>query len=113
MSLSIRVVTDDFAVAPQLCAADMAEVARAGSRSVIINRPDFEGGADQPQAADVMAAAQQAGLQIEYQPVTSGAATADDIARFARLLTQLPRPTLAYCRSGARCMGLYRAATQL
>ena len=47
----------NFAVAPQLGPDDMADVAAAGYKSVIINRPDFEGGPDQPTAADVSKAA--------------------------------------------------------
>jgi len=110
MAIPINPLSDDFAVAPQLSAQDMAAVAEAGFKSVIINRPDFEGGPDQPASADVMAAAQAAGLRVEYQPVVSGAMTADDVARFGQLLQELPGPVLAYCRSGSRCTTLYRAA---
>ena len=111
MSTPIHALTEEFAVAPQLTAADMAAVAQAGFKSVIINRPDFEGGPDQPTAAAVMDAARAAGLTIEYQPVVSGGMTQADVVRFAELLKILPAPTLAYCRSGTRCTSLYRAAT--
>lgn len=111
MSVPINALTADFAVAPQLAAQDMAAVAAAGFRSVIINRPDHEGGPDQPTAAEVATAARAAGLRVEYQPVVSGAMTADDVARFAELLQTLPAPVLAYCRTGTRCTVLYRAAT--
>ena len=53
MSAPIKPLTENFAVAPQLGPDDMADVAAAGYKSVIINRPDFEGGPDQPTAADV------------------------------------------------------------
>lgn len=110
MSVPINALSEDFAVAPQLAADDMQAVADAGFKSVIINRPDFEGGLDQPQSGDVIAAAKAAGLQIEYQPVVSGAMTQDDIARFADLLRTMPAPILAYCRTGTRCTHLYQAA---
>ena len=110
MAVPVNPLTESFSVAPQLAPEDMAAVAAAGYKSVIINRPDFEGGLDQPQAAEVMAAAKEAGLQVEYQPVVSGAITAADVARFAELLDTLPGPVLAYCRSGARCTNLYQAA---
>ncbi|MFA5487844.1 MAG: TIGR01244 family sulfur transferase [Candidimonas sp.] len=110
MSVPINALSEDFAVAPQLGADDMQAVADAGFKSVIINRPDFEGGMDQPRSGDVIAAAQAAGLQIEYQPVVSGAMTQEDIERFAHLLRTLPGPVLAYCRSGTRCTHLYQAA---
>lgn len=113
MSLSIQPITASFAVAPQLSPEDMPGVAAAGYRSVIINRPDFEGGADQPTAAAVSKAALNAGLQVEYQPIISGAITAADVARFAELLRSLPGPILAYCRSGTRCAALYAATQQI
>ena len=113
MSTPINALNADFAVAPQLHPSDMAAVAAAGFKSVIINRPDYEGGADQPTAADVCTAARAAGLEVEYQPVVSGAMTAQDVERFTELLTNLPKPILAYCRSGTRCTVLYRAATNV
>ncbi|OZI77563.1 TIGR01244 family sulfur transferase [Bordetella genomosp. 12] len=113
MSVPIRPLTENFAVAPQLGPDDMAGVAEAGYKSVIINRPDFEGGPDQPQAADVAKAAAAAGLAVEYQPVVGSAMTAADVARFAELLRALPAPVLAYCRTGTRCTNLFVAAQQL
>jgi uncharacterized protein (TIGR01244 family) len=111
MSTPINRLTPDFAVAPQLTPEDMAAVAQAGYKSVIINRPDHEGGPDQPTAAAVSAAAREAGLRVEYQPVVSGAITADDVIKFAELLHTMPAPVLAYCRSGARCTSLFQSAT--
>ncbi|CAM5281716.1 TIGR01244 family sulfur transferase [Eoetvoesiella caeni] len=113
MSQPINPLSAEFAVAPQLSPEDMAAVAELGYKSVIINRPDYEGGPQQPASADVMAAARAAGLQAEYQPVVSGAMTADDVRRFAQLLKQLPAPVLAYCRTGTRCTHLYQAAATL
>lgn len=94
MSAPIKPLTENFAVAPQLGPDDMADVAAAGYKSVIINRPDFEGGPDQPTAADVSKAAQAAGLRIEYQPVVGSAMTIADVQRFAELLR-------TFARSGA------------
>ncbi len=109
MNASYHSLTPDFAVAPQLGPADMQALADAGFRSVIINRPDGEGGPQQPLSADVLQAARKAGLQARYQPVVSGAITVVDVADFARLLHELPAPVLAYCRSGARCTQLFQA----
>jgi uncharacterized protein (TIGR01244 family) len=111
MSLPINPLSETFAVAPQLSPQDMQAVADAGYKSVIINRPDLEGGPDQPSSADVIAAARAAGLAVEYQPVVSGSMTSDDVARFAVLLKELPAPVLAYCRTGTRCTHLFQAAT--
>ena len=47
----------------------MAEAAAAGFRSVVNNRPDFEGGPSQPTSASVEAAAHAAGLDYVWLPV--------------------------------------------
>lgn len=112
MTLSYHVLADDFAVAPQLGPEDMQPLAEAGFKSVIINRPDGEGGPEQPRSEDVMGAAREAGLQVRYQPVVSGAITAEDVVQFSQLLRELPGPVLAYCRSGARCTNLFQAARE-
>lgn len=106
-------INDTVTVSAQLSASDMHEVAQAGFKSVIINRPDYEGGPDQPVSADVMQAARELGLQVEYQPVVSASLTHDDAVRFAQLMDQMPKPILAYCRSGGRCLRLYTAASEL
>jgi len=113
MSTPFNRLSDSFAVSPQLAPQDMAAVAQAGYRSVIINRPDGEGGEQQPLSADVMQAARQAGLTIVYQPVVSGAMTDQDVVRFKQLLAELPAPVLAYCRSGTRCTNLYQASQKI
>ena len=90
----------------------MAEAAAAGIRSVINNRPDFEGGPDQPTSAVMEAAALAAGLEYRFLPVNGGYQSPEEIAAFAQLLANLPTPILAFCRSGARSSRLYAAALQ-
>lgn len=113
MSLQVSVLTDHFSVSPQIELADVADIAAAGFKSIIINRPDFEGGPDQPASADIIEAALAAGVRAEYLPVISGAMTQDDVVQFAALVKDLPAPVLAYCRSGTRSANLYRAAVGL
>lgn len=109
-NLPIRPVADGIYASPQLSPADMAEAARAGFRSVVNNRPDFEGGPDQPTSAQVGAAADSAGLQYRFLPVQGGYQSPEEIAAFGTLLQDLPRPVLLFCRSGARSMRLYAAS---
>ncbi len=112
MSLPISPVAPDVCVAPQLTPESMAEAAQAGFRSVVNNRPDFEGGADQPTSAQIEAAARAAGLEYRHLPVNGAYQSPEEIAAFASLLDELPRPILAFCRSGARSTRLFMAATQ-
>jgi uncharacterized protein (TIGR01244 family) len=110
MPIAVQPLTADIAVTGQLAPEAMADAAAAGFRSVINNRPDFEGGPTQPTSASMEAAAQAAGLAYAFLPVASGHQTPDEIARFATLLDSMPRPILAFCRSGARSGRLVRAA---
>ena len=110
-NLPIRQIAADVCVAPQLEAPAMAELARLGFRSVVNNRPDFEEGPEQPTSAAIEAAALAAGLEYAYLPVQPAWQTPEEIARMAELLAALPRPLLAFCRSGARSTRLYAAAT--
>jgi uncharacterized protein (TIGR01244 family) len=106
-------LSHELSVAPQLEPASMQLAADAGFKSVINNRPDFEAGPTQPTNASIEAAARAAGLEYRYLPVHPAVQTPEEIARFAELLATLPKPILAFCRSGTRSGKLYQAATQL
>ena len=108
---TIQQLSPDLCVAPQLDPAAMAWAAQAGFKSVINNRPDFEAGPGQPTSAAIEAAALAAGLQYAHLPVAPAVQTPEQIARFAALLAALPKPILAFCRSGTRSGKLFHAAT--
>jgi uncharacterized protein (TIGR01244 family) len=91
----------------------MSQAAAAGFRSVVNNRPDFEGGTSQPTSQAIQQAAEGAGLAYVFLPVQSGYQSPAEIAQMHELLAQLPKPVLAFCRSGARTTNLYRAAQAL
>ncbi len=110
--LPLRAVASDICVAPQLRPDAMAEAARAGFRSVINNRPDFEHGPDQPTNAAIEAAAHAAGLEYRFLPVAGGYHSPAEVAAMAQLLKELPRPILAFCRSGSRSANLYLQAAR-
>ena len=84
-----------------------------GFRSVINNRPDFEGGPDQPTSAAIEAAAKAAGLEYRHLPVAGNYQSPEEVEAFADLLAELPRPLLAFCRSGGRSSRLFMLAQQL
>jgi sulfide:quinone oxidoreductase len=109
---NLRQIAPDVCVAGQLDAAAIAEAAAAGFRSVVNNRPDQEHGPGQPTSAEIEAAARAAGLAYRHLPVDSGWQSPEQIAAFTQLLAELPRPLLAFCRSGARSTRLYAAARQ-
>lgn len=106
----LRNVAPDVCVAPQLEPLAMAELAAMGFKSVVNNRPDFEEGPHQPTSAQMQAAAEAAGLAYAHLPVQPAYQSPEQIARMAELLASLPRPMVAFCRSGTRSGKLYQAA---
>jgi uncharacterized protein (TIGR01244 family) len=44
--------------------------------------------------------------------VVSGQLTQENVDAQARALAEMPKPVLAYCRSGARCTNLYMLVRQ-
>ena len=111
-TLPVQAIAADVCVSPQLTPEAMAEAARLGFKSVVNNRPDFEGGSDQPTSAAIAAAALAAGLEYRYLPVAGGYQSPEEAAQMAQLLQELPRPLLMFCRSGARSARLFALAQQ-
>ena len=95
-----RRVTDDFATAPQISVADVAEAARQGFRTIINNRPDGEA-PDQPTSAEMEAAARAAGLDYVHIPI-SGGPTPAQVEAERQVVAAAEGPILAFCRSGTR-----------
>lgn len=104
--MPITKITPDYSVSTQITTADVAEIADMGFRAIMCNRPDGEG-ADQTPVAEVRAAAEARGLAFAYVPVISGGIAPQNVAAFEEALAELPRPVLAYCRSGTRCRILW------
>ena len=104
--MDFRRLSPDLAVSPQIAVSDVAELAAAGFKSVVCNRPDGED-PGQPPFAEIEAAAKAAGMETRWQPVASGGVTEADGIEFARLYAELPKPVFAYCRSGTRCSILW------
>lgn len=106
----VQALSTDVSVAPQIDEASVAAIAAAGFKSIINNRPDFEAGPDQPTADALGAAARAAGLAYVHLPVSPAMQTPQEIARFAQLVNELPKPVLAFCRTGTRSGKLFHAA---
>ena len=104
--MDIRKITDELSVAPQISACDLSAIAAAGFRAVICNRPDGES-SDQPCCDEIESAVIASGLAWRLQPVRSGGVTLEDARAFGALMAELPKPVLAYCRTGTRCATLW------
>ena len=104
--MDIKKLTPEISVAPQINPADMKAIKDQGFRAIICNRPDGEG-ADQPTFKEIEAAAGKHGLDAAYLPIVAGKVGDDDADCFADLMTELPGPVLAYCRTGTRSATLW------
>ncbi|SDB74675.1 bifunctional protein tyrosine phosphatase family protein/NAD(P)/FAD-dependent oxidoreductase [Belnapia rosea] len=107
--MDVRRLSEAVSVAPQIRPAEVADLAALGFRAIICNRPDSEG-ADQPGFKEIARAAAEAGLEVACLPVVSGKVTDADAVAFGRLLDRLPKPVLAYCRTGTRSATLWSLA---
>lgn len=101
-----RRITDTFTVSPQITPEDVPDIAKAGFRAILCNRPDDEEPGQTNHAA-IESAAAKAGLEFRSVPIVSGALSEADVADFKAALAQMPAPILAYCRSGTRCTMLW------
>ncbi len=99
--------------AGQISPEQIVEIAEKGFKSIINNRPDLEGGAEQPTSAQIENAARLADLDYVYQPVVAGQITELDVRAFANHYNELPKPTLMFCRTGNRSNNLYQLAKQM
>ena len=104
--MDIKKIDENISVAGQIKASDVPAIAAAGFRSILCNRPNGEG-ILQPDFEGVEQAAKDAGLEFIYQPVSSQGIFDDDVSDFAKCSESLPKPMLAYCRTGTRCTVLW------
>jgi uncharacterized protein (TIGR01244 family) len=113
MNLEITQHNPQFSTVGQINPEDVTQIVALGYKSIIDNRPDLEGGSAQPMHTDIEKKATDLGVQFAYLPVISGAITPEQVQQMADLLDALPKPILAFCRSGARSTNLYHLATSL
>jgi uncharacterized protein (TIGR01244 family) len=103
--VNFRNIDKDYAVSGQVLPEQIPAVAAAGFRSIVCARPDHEDHG-QPSFAEVAKAAEQSGLKIVHVPV-NGMVSQGAFMRFEDAMKSLPKPVLAYCRSGGRAASLY------
>ncbi|MBF9024341.1 TIGR01244 family phosphatase [Rhodobacterales bacterium HKCCD6035] len=104
--MEIKTINAEISVAPQITPDEVQQLADQGFRALICNRPDGEA-ADQPNFSQIEAAAKKAGLEIRNLPIVSGKLSDQDAVDFGAAMQELPRPILAYCRTGTRSATLW------
>ena len=106
-------MSENVGFAGQITPEQIKLVVEKGFKSIINNRPDMEGGSEQPTSAQIEQSARQSGLDYVYQPVVAGQITEVDVRTFANHFNELPKPVLMFCRTGNRSNNLYQIAKQM
>ena len=99
--MTIKALSPNVSVSPQIAVEDVATAADQGFRTIISNRPDGED-PDVPDWGEFEAAAKDAGLEARHIPVVAQNIGESDVAAFEKALEELPKPLLAFCRTGTR-----------
>jgi len=99
--MSLRRLDDRLYVSGQIAPDAVAGLAEQGITMLVNNRPDGEE-PGQPLAADIEAAAQQAGIAYRSVPIARGIGPADIDAMEEAMAAAGDGKLLAFCRSGSR-----------
>lgn len=103
--MDARKITDTYTVSPQITPEDVADIAAAGFRTIVCNRPDHEIPVEL-QADCIRAATEAAGLTFIEHPIVHDVLE-DCVPRQMEILQTAEAPVFAYCASGTRCSVLW------
>ena len=107
--MNIKPLSPCLSAMPQIEAAEVADLAARGFKSIIGNRPEGET-PDQPAWSSLVAEAERHGMSTRQIPVVPGQISPEDVERFAEALCDLPTPIAAFCRTGTRSAMLWALA---
>ena len=107
--MDLTKIDDGVFVCGQITEDFVEELAKAGFKTIICNRPDNEQ-QNQPTFASIEKVAKAHGLTSYYIPVTPPNIEQKSIASMREALKTCEYPVLAYCKSGHRAQTLYHLA---
>ena len=105
----MRTIDETISVAPQISPADVTDIARAGFRAIVNNRPDEEE-PGQPSGDAIRAVAETLGLSYHAIPVTHAGFSMPQVEAMRAAIDGAGGPVFAYCRSGTRSTNLWALA---
>lgn len=108
MTIQITKLTDEFSTAPQISVEDIVEIAQLGFKTIINNRPDEEGGDEQPTSAQLKAKAEALGLAYVHIPVVPNNIMPNQVDAFALAYNSAAKPVLGFCRTGNRAGNIFK-----
>jgi len=104
--VEIRKINAQVSVSGQIQAQELQQIADAGFKMIINNRPDGEA-PGQPSNGELAEVAESLGLRWYHLPVTMKSMNSEDAKTLGELLQRAAGPVLAFCRSGRRSSLLY------
>jgi uncharacterized protein (TIGR01244 family) len=111
MAIRITEHSKNFSASPQISVNDVAEVAQLGFKTIFNNRPDGEGGANQPTSAQIQTAAKKHGLDYVYIPVIPNKEI-DQLPTFSAAYAQAEKPVLGFCGTAHRAGVIFKLARE-
>ena len=107
--MNISRIADNYAVAAQILPDELDEIAAAGFRAVICNRPDGEE-PGQPTVGAISAECERVGISFHHIPVSGMPIPDEAIQEQRRIINECDGPVLGYCRSGQRSALIWQAS---
>ncbi|MBA3835397.1 MAG: TIGR01244 family sulfur transferase [Pseudomonadota bacterium] len=96
----IRQLDEKTLVSGQISAGDVAQLKTSGVTMIVNNRPDGED-PGQPEAGEIEAAAEAAGVAYRFIPIRRGIGPSD-VEAMQEAIASCDGKLLAFCRSGNR-----------
>jgi sulfide:quinone oxidoreductase len=109
MNSNWKELDQQVTVSPQIRPEDVPHIAAAGYKVIVCNRPDGED-AGQADWNEIAEACRHNGIAAKYVPLADRNPTDYATDSFGAVLRDTEGKVFAYCRSGARCETIWRAA---
>ncbi|SLN44008.1 Beta-lactamase hydrolase-like protein [Aquimixticola soesokkakensis] len=104
--MKIKRLNGMFTISTQVDPDKIGKLAGLGYRSIICNRPDDEE-PGQPSFRQIDAMAKQHGIVAIYLPIVLSDLSDVQKNEFSAAIEVIPKPIVAYCRTGARSAALW------
>jgi len=108
----INQLNKDFSYTSQIAVDDIAEIVSLGFKTIINNRPDHEGGAEQPKSEALEAVALSHGVTYVHIPVIPNKIQPHQLETFREAYAKAPKPILGFCKTGNRASTMCKLALE-
>ncbi len=101
MNVKVSQVSADYSTGGQITLSDVVDLAEAGFKTLICNRPDSEVETEL-HAQFIAAEAHRLGLAFVHNPISMTGLSRANITTQEKAMAEAAGPVFAYCRSGRR-----------